>query len=75
MTLSYGNRVFIGGISSTVSKDDIGNEFGKFGKLRSIWLASKPPGKCPHLILIGPMSSFDRFRLDNLNKIKQIKAS
>jgi len=39
-----GGRVFIGGISSSVSKDDIGNEFSKFGKILTVWVASKPPG-------------------------------
>jgi len=42
--MTYGGRVFIGGLSSNISKDDIGNEFGRFGKLRTVWVASKPPG-------------------------------
>lgn len=42
--MTYGGRVFIGGISSLVTKDHIENEFGKFGKLRTVWLATKPPG-------------------------------
>lgn len=43
--MTYGkHRVFIGGISSDVSKDAIEKEFGKFGKLSSVWVAQNPPG-------------------------------
>lgn len=43
--MTYGkHRVFIGGISGDVSKDAIEKEFGKFGKLSSVWVAQNPPG-------------------------------
>lgn len=43
--MTYGkHRVFVGGISGDVSKDAIEKEFGKFGKLSSVWVAQNPPG-------------------------------
>lgn len=38
------NRVFIGGISSSTSKDEIEREFAKYGRLNSVWVAQNPPG-------------------------------
>lgn len=38
------HRVFIGGISAEVSKDEIEKELGKYGKLNSVWVAQNPPG-------------------------------
>jgi len=38
------NRVFIGGISDRIQKDDIEREFGRFGKLTNVWVAQNPPG-------------------------------
>lgn len=38
------NRVFIGGISSSTSKDEIEREFSKYGRLNSVWVAQNPPG-------------------------------
>jgi len=45
--MSFGsrrNRVFIGGISGSVSKDEIESKFSEFGKLNSVWVAQNPPG-------------------------------
>ena len=43
--MTYGkHRVFLGGISGDVSKDAIEKEFGKYGKLSSVWVAQNPPG-------------------------------
>lgn len=44
MTSERRNRVFIGGISDRVQKEDIEKEFGRFGKLNSVWVAQNPPG-------------------------------
>ncbi|RWS09521.1 alternative splicing factor SRp20/9G8-like protein [Dinothrombium tinctorium] len=41
--MTYG-RVFIGGISGDVTKEQIEREFGKYGKLNSVWVAQNPPG-------------------------------
>lgn len=38
------NRVFIGGISDRIQKEDIEREFGRFGKLTNVWVAQNPPG-------------------------------
>jgi RNA recognition motif-containing protein len=38
------NRVFIGGITESVRKDELEKEFEKFGKLTSVWVAQNPPG-------------------------------
>ncbi|XP_074603094.1 RNA-binding protein 3-like isoform X1 [Brevipalpus obovatus] len=38
------NRVFIGGISSSTSKEAIEKEFAKYGRLNSVWVAQNPPG-------------------------------
>lgn len=38
------NRVFIGGISDRIQKDDIEREFSRFGKLTNVWVAQNPPG-------------------------------
>ena len=42
--MTYGTRVFVGGINGDVSKDNIEREFGKFGKLSNVWVAQNPPG-------------------------------
>lgn len=44
MTIDRKNRVFIGGISESIRKDEIEKEFGKYGKLTSVWVAQNPPG-------------------------------
>nr|XP_018904435.1 PREDICTED: RNA-binding protein Rsf1-like isoform X2 [Bemisia tabaci] len=39
-----GTRVYVGGLSDVVKKDDLQAEFEKFGKLNSVWVAFNPPG-------------------------------
>lgn len=43
--MTYGSRrVFIGGISGTVTREQIEAEFSKYGKLNKVWVAQNPPG-------------------------------
>ncbi len=44
MTIDRKNRVFIGGITEDIRKDEIEKEFEKYGKLTSVWVAQNPPG-------------------------------
>lgn len=39
-----GTRVYVGGLSDGVKKEDLETEFEKFGKLNSVWVAFNPPG-------------------------------
>lgn len=39
-----GTRVYVGGLSDGVKKEDLESEFEKFGKLNSVWVAFNPPG-------------------------------
>lgn len=39
-----GTRVYVGGLSDSVKKEDLEGEFEKFGKLNSVWVAFNPPG-------------------------------
>jgi len=39
-----GTRVYVGGLSDGVKKEDLEVEFEKFGKLNSVWVAFNPPG-------------------------------
>lgn len=39
-----GARVYVGGLSETVKKEDLEGEFEKFGKLDNVWIALNPPG-------------------------------
>lgn len=39
-----GTRVYVGGLSDGVKKEDLEGEFEKFGKLNSVWVAFNPPG-------------------------------
>ncbi|KAL1506557.1 hypothetical protein ABEB36_005898 [Hypothenemus hampei] len=39
-----GARVYVGGLENEVKKEDLEQEFGKFGKLNSVWIALNPPG-------------------------------
>ncbi|MEW5302202.1 MAG: hypothetical protein WDW36_005005 [Sanguina aurantia] len=38
------SRVYVGGLDERISERDLDDEFGRFGKLRNIWIARKPPG-------------------------------
>lgn len=39
-----GTRVYVGGLTDGVKKEDLEVEFEKFGKLNSVWVAFNPPG-------------------------------
>lgn len=39
-----GTRVYVGGLVEGTKKEDLENEFEKFGKLNSVWVAFNPPG-------------------------------
>ncbi|XP_076321565.1 RNA-binding protein Rsf1-like isoform X2 [Tachypleus tridentatus] len=39
-----GTRVFVGGLTQDVQKEDLEVEFGKVGKIVSVWVAQNPPG-------------------------------
>ena len=40
-----GTRVYVGNLIDTVKKEDLEDEFTKYGKLNSVWVALNPPGK------------------------------
>lgn len=39
-----GTRVYVGNLNDTVKKEEIEDEFNKYGKLNSVWVALNPPG-------------------------------
>jgi len=39
-----GTRVYVGGLSDSVKKEEIEREFEKFGTLSHVWVAFNPPG-------------------------------
>ncbi|XP_067009783.1 RNA-binding protein Rsf1 isoform X2 [Anabrus simplex] len=41
---SGGTRVYVGGLSDSVKKEDLESQFEKYGKLNSVWVAFNPPG-------------------------------
>jgi len=41
---SRGTRVFVGGLTDSVKKEDLEREFEKYGKLNNVWVAFNPPG-------------------------------
>lgn len=41
---SQGTRVYIGNLTDKVKKEQLEEEFSRFGKLNSVWLAHNPPG-------------------------------
>uniref|UniRef100_A0A8D8QMF4 Lysosomal-trafficking regulator n=1 Tax=Cacopsylla melanoneura TaxID=428564 RepID=A0A8D8QMF4_9HEMI len=42
--MERGTRVYVGGLSENIKKEDLELEFEKFGKLNSVWVAFNPPG-------------------------------
>ncbi|XP_022646263.1 RNA-binding protein Rsf1-like [Varroa jacobsoni] len=38
------NRIFVGGLSEGVLKEDLEREFSKYGNLNHVWVAQNPPG-------------------------------
>nr|XP_037288980.1 postacrosomal sheath WW domain-binding protein-like [Rhipicephalus microplus] len=41
---SLSGRLFVGGLDSTMTRDDLEREFGKYGQLKEVWMAQNPPG-------------------------------
>ncbi|KAJ8986055.1 hypothetical protein NQ317_003348 [Molorchus minor] len=39
-----GTRVYVGGLTDSIKKEDLEGEFEKYGKLNSVWVAFNPPG-------------------------------
>lgn len=39
-----GGRIFVGGLDTTMTREDLEREFGKYGRLREVWMAQNPPG-------------------------------
>ncbi|XP_074102439.1 repressor splicing factor 1 [Cotesia typhae] len=44
MTPEGYTRVYVGGLTETIKKEDLQTEFEKFGKLNKVWVAFNPPG-------------------------------
>ncbi|XP_033230065.1 RNA-binding protein Rsf1-like isoform X2 [Belonocnema kinseyi] len=44
MTPEGYTRVYVGGLNESIKKEDLQNEFEKFGKLNKVWVAFNPPG-------------------------------
>ncbi|XP_003748583.1 RNA-binding protein Rsf1-like [Galendromus occidentalis] len=38
------NRIFVGGLTDGIVKEDLEREFSKYGKLNHVWVAQNPPG-------------------------------
>ncbi|XP_028968738.1 uncharacterized protein LOC100904155 [Galendromus occidentalis] len=38
------NRIFVGGISESIQKEDLESVFSKYGRLTNVWVAQNPPG-------------------------------
>lgn len=45
-------KVYIGNLNPNASKQDVETALSKFGQLKNVWLAKKPPGKFFFLRLI-----------------------
>lgn len=44
MLLVRSHKLFLGGLSSNVSKSDLLRELSKFGAVSDLWVARNPPG-------------------------------
>ncbi|KAH7935316.1 uncharacterized protein LOC119404099 [Rhipicephalus sanguineus] len=42
--ISLSGRLFVGGLDSTMTREDLEREFGKYGQLKEVWMAQNPPG-------------------------------
>ncbi|KAL1431527.1 hypothetical protein MTO96_014046 [Rhipicephalus appendiculatus] len=41
---SVSGRLFVGGLDSAMTREDLEREFGKYGQLKEVWMAQNPPG-------------------------------
>lgn len=37
-------RIYVGGLPHEISERELDDAFGRYGRLRNIWIARKPPG-------------------------------
>jgi len=44
MSIGRGPKLYVGGLSASVSKDDLMRELSKFGAVGHVWIARNPPG-------------------------------
>lgn len=44
MSDERGTRVYVGNLTDKVKKEQLEEEFTRFGKLNSVWIAHNPPG-------------------------------
>lgn len=47
MSDERGTRVYVGNLTDKVKKEQLEEEFTRYGKLNSVWLAHNPPGEFP----------------------------
>ncbi len=57
-----GCKIYVGNLPSGIAERDLEDEFIRFGTLRSVWVARKPPGFGEHLrhhhpLLLRPATS------------------
>ena len=71
-----GCKIYVGNLPSGIAERDLEDEFIRFGTLRSVWVARKPPGFGEHLrhhhpILLRPSTSIIKLagRRGPLNEI------
>lgn len=42
--MSGAGRIFVGGLDCAMTRADLEREFGKYGRLKEVWMAQSPPG-------------------------------
>ncbi len=42
--LARSHKLYIGGLSPSVAKENLSHELSKFGKVANVWIARNPPG-------------------------------